>query len=65
MNRAESDRQARDVIALRHAGLTCPEIAERLGCSVYRVWYVLRSRGEAAIGDPQERLLTAIFGKAQ
>lgn len=65
MKHADCERRAQQIIGLRREGLTCKEIAGRLGCSIYHVWYALRSRGEAQPVDPQERLLRQIFGRAE
>lgn len=62
MTRIESANQAEKVIALRKQGLLCREIAARLGCSQYRVWYVLQTRGHAIPMDRPTRLLAEIFG---
>lgn len=61
MNRRQSEQQAQEVLALYRGGARCKEIARELGCSEYRVWYVLRSRGAAPPRSRRERLLREIF----
>lgn len=62
MKRDESAAQAQQVIELHRAGMSCKAIAEPLGCTEYRVWYALQSRGVAPPRSRRERLLNEIFG---
>lgn len=62
MTRAESAGNAAAVLDLHRQGYRCAEIAARLDCTVYRVWYVLQSRGVAPPRRRDQRLLAEIFG---
>jgi hypothetical protein len=61
----ERARQADEIVTLRASGMKCRQIAERVGCNEYRVWYVLRSRGVAPPRDRAQRLLVEVFGGAE
>ena len=67
--------QGNRIVSLRTAGHSCRAIADAVGCSVYRVWYVLRARGQAYQGSGtqnlprgdkrrQDELMSRIFGGA-